>query len=85
MAICNDCKQEMREAKSCILPDVEIEGKWYKRNIQYHDINIKCHDCGIVNGNIHHFGCDMERCPVCKGQLISCGHHATAVGVNFEE
>jgi hypothetical protein len=32
-----------------------------------------CHDCGIVDGLLHAFGCDMERCPRCFGQLISCG------------
>ena len=32
-----------------------------------------CHDCGISEGQIHELGCDMERCPFCGGQLISCG------------
>ncbi len=31
-----------------------------------------CHDCGIPEGGIHSEGCDMERCPKCGGQLISC-------------
>ena len=32
-----------------------------------------CHDCNVSNGQLHHFGCDMERCPICKeGQLITC-------------
>lgn len=32
----------------------------------------KCHDCGISEGQIHHYGCDMEECPFCGEQLISC-------------
>lgn len=72
MAICNDCKQEMQTAGSCNFRFVQVGGKDYLRVTDYHDINDRCHDCGIINGNIHHSGCDMERCPVCKGQLISC-------------
>lgn len=31
-----------------------------------------CHDCGAIEGQYHLLGCDMERCPFCGGQLISC-------------
>lgn len=31
-----------------------------------------CHDCGVREGEIHRLGCDMEQCPFCGGQLISC-------------
>lgn len=33
---------------------------------------IICHDCGAHEGEIHKFGCDVEKCPFCGGQLISC-------------
>lgn len=32
----------------------------------------KCHDCGALEGARHVPGCDMERCPFCGGQLITC-------------
>lgn len=32
-----------------------------------------CHDCGVIKGQIHILGCDMECCPRCKEQLLSCG------------
>ncbi len=31
-----------------------------------------CHDCGARVGELHQFGCDMEDCSICGGQLISC-------------
>jgi len=31
-----------------------------------------CHDCGARTGEFHLQGCDMEQCPRCGGQFISC-------------
>jgi len=32
----------------------------------------KCNDCGRAKGKNHIDGCDIERCPKCGMQLLSC-------------
>ena len=34
-------------------------------------LNHTC-DCGVKEGQLHKLGCDMERCPFCGNQLITC-------------
>ena len=31
-----------------------------------------CHDCAVVKGQFHVPSCDVERCPKCGGQAITC-------------
>lgn len=33
-----------------------------------------CGDCGAKVGDYHKVYCDIQRCPICKGQLLSCDH-----------
>jgi hypothetical protein len=74
-ATCPDCKQRMLKSKGCLFDYITIEGKDYKR-IRYGDDGWtgckRCHDCGCMPGEVHHYGCDVERCPQCGQQLISC-------------
>ena len=53
---------------------VDADGKHWERDTKYFGAGARCHDCGIENkiGNVHHWGCDMERCPKCRQQLIGC-------------
>jgi len=86
MVRCCDCMEEMLEVDSCSsnFRCIKINGEIYVRDTTEFDFNDRCHDCGIENkiGNIHHFGCDVERCPKCKGQLISCSCKKEAIGIN---
>ena len=44
-----------------------------------------CHDCGVNEGRIHELGCDMERCPFCGNQLISCSCIYNILGIDCSE
>jgi hypothetical protein len=75
MAVCADCRQEMRTAASCtadvlILVDERFERPRARR---VYGPDGRCGDCGIRAGGYHHLGCEMERCPRCRRQLLSCG------------
>lgn len=77
MAKCHDCKKEMSdpETESCTFKYlIDSEGNYWPRDTEHFDAGDRCHDCNIDNkrGNVHHCGCDMERCPKCGDQLISC-------------
>jgi hypothetical protein len=78
MATCEDCHREMILAASCIANALDLAGErfWrirYRAPRELNDPTIRCHDCGVRPGGYHHAGCDMELCPRCRGQLLSCG------------
>lgn len=81
MSICKSCLNDMKEVKSCNRNSALWLGKStqmyatipYINPATFTNDNPNCHDCGVQIGAKHHPGCDMERCPRCGGQLISCG------------
>lgn len=80
MAKCYHCKQEMRDAATVTCTANRIVGYddgEYLPSVAYDATEGatgegRCHDCNIADGGKHHPGCDMEVCPRCGGQLISC-------------
>jgi len=92
MTICDDCHREMTLAASCDARAVDLAGHRYLRipyrppgNAGAHDATMRCHDCGIRPGGYHHFGCDMERCPRCHGQLFCCSCWGDDIDDSFDE
>lgn len=78
MAICQDREQEMLEANSCTVDALILGSRRYARDrARPWGGSRRCGDCGVAAGGYHHLGCDIERCPKCRGQQRS---HAVAAG-----
>ena len=71
---CELCGQEMKTADGCI--DNKIieyaDGTKLPAIPREDDGPERCHDCGAKAGHFHHADCDMEKCPRCGDQLLSC-------------
>jgi hypothetical protein len=76
MAICKYCHQEMETADTCTANTYVVfpDGTRLPASTEHFgEPGGRCHDCGIKHGGHHHPGCDVERCPRCGMQLITCG------------
>ena len=71
---CNVCHKKMN-GTGCV-GHFEIDGERYSRIGYGEDGNYDedgCHDCGVKQfGDKHHWNCDNEKCPACRGQALGC-------------
>jgi hypothetical protein len=82
MAVCPRCKREMSESVPCTPHSLTVAGERfepiaYGQETRYRAYGPwprfeRCHDCWAPVSALHHDGCDVEECPLCHGQLISC-------------
>lgn len=96
-ASCEDCQQPMSPGTACTykriiysMPPTTGDPKGKRTRKTFNRVPYanhvrpephNCHDCNTPLGGIHHSGCDMERCPICGGQLISCDDGENIVDV----
>lgn len=79
MAVCDYCNQEMMTGAGCTSALIVIDGRSYppirhgeETRFDWPDPPPRCHDCRVPAGEVHHHGCDMEECPACGEQSITC-------------
>lgn len=81
MAVCTWCDNEMTTGASCSVEVLHRGGTpvamlpWGSERGWRRDARAghRCSDCGVAPGGFHHLGCDLQRCPVCGGQMFTCG------------
>lgn len=78
-AICAICGEDMLSVDDCAHNrTITYEDGTVLSAIRYDserrgwNMDNRCHDCNVAVGNYHHPGCDVEECPRCHRQLISC-------------
>ena len=80
MAICPHCNKEMLAADGCddfpvtYSDNVTLDRVPYGQETRA-DWGIcgeHCPDCNAKLGHPHHWGCDVEECPRCHNQMITC-------------
>ena len=69
MAQCQYCAEDMTTGRSCTVEALHLDG--VRKGLGR--AHRRCGDCGVRAGGFHHLGCDVQRCPACRGQLITCG------------
>lgn len=87
---CEWCNQDKEDKKTvtCIGDGTIVEfpdGEMLRASTEHgNELDGRCHDCNVEHGGYHHPGCDMERCPRCGRQIVTCDCFARCDGVGEE-
>jgi len=74
--VTKDWPERIRQEQNC--PTCKIKGaeqhrvRYGSETDDWGANSRPCHDCAVIKGELHVLGCDVERCPLCGGQLIGC-------------
>jgi hypothetical protein len=76
--VCTWCLDDMTTAASCVVDALHRNGRRFDmiafgREFGHRESDTRCRDCGVARGGWHHLGCDLQRCPACGQQMMSCG------------
>lgn len=78
-AKCPFCEGHMHVVDGCSDHPAHLGKRTFPRipfgqetEIDTSDMGDRCPDCDCKRGHYHHAGCDIEECPVCHGQILSC-------------
>ncbi len=78
MAECPYCAQDMMTAATCTVAELHRDGDpvmltpYAPSRRRGTTVLDRCGDCGVRPGGFHHPGCDLQRCPMCRCQFVSC-------------
>ena len=64
---------EAQTVRTCMAKGIEMPRIPYgDEDFDWGAAERPCHDCGALKGELHGFGCDVEECPGCSEQRLSC-------------
>ena len=90
MSVCEWCNQDMLTADSCTVAVLHRQGQQISMT-RYGDerdapsTQYRCGDCGVRRRGWHHLGCDLQECPLCRRQMMSCGCSFDEDAVDLDE
>lgn len=81
VVICKWCNKDMNNSEGCNAHVVKVGKATFVSVVYGKETNITqpkrrkhCGDCNATRGHRHHYRCDLEECPVCHEQYLTCEH-----------